>query len=207
MVTRLLYGGKLKTWLRDAQLPETASHPDVSALIGEVERIWEAVLAAEPWKTKAAALRVHLKQRAKNPREGDDATRTIQSRILQEIEDELLCGVQKAAEDQGVTIGALIYDGVMVQHTPTLDVAALIEAGEKAMGEVLAMKLVEKPLFAIHESKKDKKRASHAPAKKKAKEAKTAAPAAASRSDDDSTFTVAASPSAKVKEEIVEEED
>ena len=208
LVTRLLYGGKLKTWLRDTQLPEAASHPDVSALVGEVERIWAAVLAAEPWKTKAAALRVHLKQRATNPREGDDATRTIQSRILQEIENELLRGVQKAAKDQGATIGALIYDGVMVQHMPSLDVAALIQASEKAMSELLAMKLVEKPLFATGEPKKGGKRAGEPSAGTKAKAVKTDI---ASRSDDDSTFTVAPSPSpptsASVDNVVWEEDD
>ena len=75
--------------------------------------------------------------------------RSIFALCVFELEDMILAKIDEHLRSTGWNVGSLVFDGLLVEHRPGVDLAEALRGAEKAVMTTLAynIKLVEKPLF------------------------------------------------------------
>lgn len=159
---RLMFGGSYRKWMtlpygKDPdRLPASTPLSGVLAMESELKKLRTAVFASTRWRRFVAAERERLRYEATRWGKRFDnfaADRSIFSRIMQSIEDDILEILVTSLQRDGWVISTLIFDGCHVLHRPD---ASLEEALARAMVRItketgFEIELVEKPLFGKHE--------------------------------------------------------
>ena len=75
--------------------------------------------------------------------------RSIFALCVFELEDMILAKIDEHLRSTGWNVGSLVFDGLLVEHRPGVDLTGALRGAEKAVMTTLAynIKLVEKPLF------------------------------------------------------------
>ena len=156
LFTLLLYGGsykhRVKKWGRVG--PEAELIPAMTRLEAELKVLRDRVLKRPELKDLVEPIfEAELKRksnfdkdRLKTP---EEAARSTWSQITQMWEDEALGCIQMAVEHQGLVVHSLMFDGLMVYHDPSVDLAEAMRVASDVIREETGMELVleEKELF------------------------------------------------------------
>lgn len=155
LFTLLLYGGsykhRLKKWGRSGV--EAQPIKFVQRLETELAALRDEVMARSELQHLVTPLMAFERTRKSNFNDGlkteEEAKRSVWSQITQMWEDEALSCIQCAVEAQGCVVHSLMFDGLMVYHDPSVDLAEAMRAASDVIREETAMELVleEKELY------------------------------------------------------------
>lgn len=131
----------MRTLTRPA--PSERRHPRIVALELEIKQLRIAVFQSEEWAPFVADWREILRDK----KAGDALERSIMARIAQTLEDRCLRALQTQLDEDGWTVLALVFDGLVVRHRTghSFDLERLQARVHKETQ--LRMSICEKPLF------------------------------------------------------------
>ena len=156
LFTLLLYGGsylhRIKMWGRTGV--EATPIAYVERLENELKMLRDVVMARTDLEYLVHPIFASEKQRTSNfnkrmIKSDEEALRSTWSQITQGWEDDALLCIQKAVEAQGLLVHSLMFDGLMVYHDPSIDLAVAMDAASALIlsDTGMALALEEKELF------------------------------------------------------------
>jgi hypothetical protein len=155
LFTLLLYGGsyrhRIQKWARTGNQAEPIR--EVEKLEAELKRLREAVLAREDLQYLVQPIMARERTRKSNfgdrVKTEEEALRSTWSQVTQDWEDQALTVIQKAVAASGLVVHSLLFDGLMVYHDPTIDLAVAMATATRRIEEETGMTLAleEKELF------------------------------------------------------------
>lgn len=158
---RLMFGGLYATWMREPYGKDSTQRPkggplhSVTQMERELAQLRKAVFASSRWCGFVAAETEWLRhEAARNGRKFDPlvGSRSIFSRIMQTIENDILDQLVVSLRKEGWCVTTLIFDGCHVLHRPDHSLSDALRSAEEHIKRVtgFAVELVEKPLHGEH---------------------------------------------------------
>mmetsp|Transcript_40524 Transcript_40524/g.75287 ORF Transcript_40524/g.75287 Transcript_40524/m.75287 type:complete len:899 (-) Transcript_40524:144-2840(-) len=158
---RLMFGGSYAAWMKLPYGKDASRHPlgekmdQVVQMERELARLRRAVFASSQWRGFVEAEMDWVRhEAARSGRKFNPYTagRSIFSRIMQTIENDILDQLVVSLRAQGWHITTLIFDGCHVLHRPDASLReALVRAEEHIKNSTgFAIELAEKPLHGEH---------------------------------------------------------
>ena len=161
---RLMFGGSYEAWIRTPyadgkeSCPQGPPHEKVLAVEQELRRLRQAVFRSSDWlpfvRHERARIREANERSGRPPCSTAKEDRTIFSRIMQTIENDLLQYIVESLQTDGWLVTSLIFDGCHVLHRHGVSLEAALRSAELRVYERTGyrIQLVEKPLFGRHEA-------------------------------------------------------